>query len=81
MAANKGGRRINITGTAGKTYNMDAITSSNTRVDASKPMASYIKLYNPLSKDPSIKSVIPEDVKIGYMWIARKDTNLFGQED
>jgi len=69
-------RTINIVGKEGRTYDMDKISESNTRSDSSKPFVAHIKLYNPLSKDKAIKSVIPEGVKIGSIWIARRDTSI-----
>jgi hypothetical protein len=56
---------INIIGKEGKSYDIDKIAENNTRSDSSKPFVAHIKLYNPLSADKVIKSVIPEDVKIG----------------
>jgi len=58
-------RSINITGTEGRSYDLNKIAESNTRNDSSKPFVLHIKLYNPLSADAAIKSVIPADVKIG----------------
>ena len=69
-------RTINIVGKEGTTYDMDKIAESNTRSDSSKPFVAHIKLYNPLSKDAAIKSVVPSDVKIGSIWIARRDTSI-----
>ena len=69
-------RSINIVGTEGRSYDMDKITESNTRNDSSKPFVLHIKLYNPLSADAAIKSVIPTDVKIGSIWVARKDSSI-----
>jgi len=58
-------RSINITSKDGRAYDIGKIAESNTRSDSSKPFVAHIKLYNPLSKDSAIKSVIPEGVKIG----------------
>ena len=69
-------RTINIVGKDGKSYDIDKIAETNTRNDSSKPFVLHIKLYNPLSKDKAIKSVVPEDVKIGSIWIARRDTSV-----
>ena len=69
-------RQINIEGKDDRIYDLDAIATNNTRNDSSKPFVAYIKLYNPLSKNKAIKSVIPEDVKIGSMWIARRDNSI-----
>lgn len=74
------GRRINIQGSDGKEYNLDQIAESNTRSDSTKPFVSYIKLYNPLSKNKAIKTVVPEDLKYGSIWIARRDDSI-GTED
>lgn len=69
-------RSINIKAKDGREYDMDAIAESNARTDSSKPFVAHIKLYNPLSKNKAMKSVIPEDVKIGSIWIARRDTTI-----
>lgn len=69
-------RTINIVGKEGKTYDMEKIAESNTRSDSSKPFVSHIKLYNPLSSDKAIKSVVPAGVKIGSIWIARLDPTI-----
>jgi hypothetical protein len=58
-------RSISIVAKEGKIYDIDKMSESNTRSDSSKPFVLHIKLYNPLSKNKAIKSVIPEDVKIG----------------
>lgn len=85
MSTNNNPRRIRITGADGSSvdlhvkkdvYDMDAIADSDTRTDSSKPFVAHIKLYNPSSTDKKIKSVLPEDLKIGSMWIARRDNNL-----
>lgn len=76
MSTSKSVRSINITGTEGKSYNLDEIINSNNRNDSSKPFVLHIKQYNPLSKDKDIKSVIPKDVKIGSMWIARQNKTI-----
>lgn len=74
-------RRINIQGKKNKIYDLDKIGTSNTRNDETKPFVIYIKRYNPTSKIDSIKSPIPADVKIGSMWLARKDISLVFESD
>ena len=69
-------RRINITGKSGKVYDLDQIANTNTREDSDRPFVLHIKKYNPKSKDKALRSVIPDDVKIGSVWIARRDDNL-----
>lgn len=79
-------RKIKLTGADGSStvelhaekpgYDLDAIADSDTRTDSSKPFVAHIKLYNPSSTDKDIKSVVPLDLKIGSMWIARRDNNL-----
>lgn len=73
-------RTINIIAKQSKSYDLDKIAESNTRSDSSKPFVAHIKLYNPLSKNSIIKSVVPEGIKIGAIWIARRDTSI-GNED
>jgi hypothetical protein len=58
-------RTINIIAKQSKSYDLDKIAESNTRSDSSKPFVAHIKLYNPLSKNSIIKSVVPEGIKIG----------------
>jgi len=69
-------RTIKLIGKQSRTYDMDKMAESNTRSDSSKPFVAHIKLYNPLSKNAAIKSVIPEGIKIGSIWIARRDTTI-----
>ena len=83
---NNGPRRIKLTSADGNKsvelqvkkaiYDLDAIADEDTRTDSSKPFVAHIKEYNPSSTDKNIKSVVPLDLKIGSMWIARRNNNL-----
>lgn len=74
--ATKPVRSINIVGKEGRSYDLDKIAENNTRSDSTKPFVAHIKLYNPLSKDKAIKSVVPAGAKIGSIWIARPDRTI-----
>lgn len=78
-------RKIKLTGADGSTvdlhvkkpgYDLDAIADSDTRTDSSKPFVAHIRSYNPNSTIKENRSVLPADLKIGSMWIARRDNNL-----
>lgn len=85
MSNNNRPRQIRLTGADGESvelrakkpgYDLDAIADSDTRTDSNKPFVAHIRSYNPNSTIKENRSVLPADLKIGSMWIARRDNTL-----
>lgn len=63
-------RTINLKGTNGKTYNLDEISTENTRTDSSKELVVEVWYWNPNLKN-SHKSPNPPNPEIGRIWLSQ----------
>lgn len=62
--------KINITGTTGKTYDLDKLQSNNGRASSEEELLVQIWNWNPNLKEP-YNSPNPPDLKIGQIWMSK----------
>lgn len=65
----------NIIGTAGVTYDLDEIESNN-RLNSEKSLVVQVWRYNPKSKDSLKKSPNPPNLKVGQIWLSKRDETI-----
>ena len=82
-------KHINLKGTAGETYNLEELKTSNTRTDSSKDLIVQIWYWNPngilsykddLTKYEEHKLPNPPRPKLGQIWISRWVKEDFKEE-
>lgn len=70
-------KSINLTGTAGKTYNLEEIASQNTRNDSSQELILQIWYWCPdLPESNPHSKPNPPDLEIGQIWMSKKITKV-----
>jgi hypothetical protein len=63
---------LNLTGTPGKTYDLDAIEAES-RVNVTKPLLVQVHMYNPeLPTGHPNKSPNPATLQVGQIWLSKK---------
>ena len=67
--------KVTISGTNGKTYNMDEITKNDTRTDGSSPLTVQIWYWSPDSLDIDHKNPDPPNLVIGQIWLSKLVTD------
>ncbi len=67
--------KVTISGTNGKSYNLDEITKSNTRTDGSAPLTVQIWYWNSEALDVDHRNPDPPNPVIGQIWLSRLVTD------
>ena len=67
--------KITISGTAGKTYNLEEISKKDIRTDASSPLSVQIWYYSEYSVDEDHKKPNPPNPEIGQIWLSKLVTD------
>jgi len=68
-------KSLNLTGTSNKTYDLDNIEAEN-RTNDSRDLVVQIHEYNPESSDPNKRSPNPKNLKIGQIWLSKRNRNI-----
>ena len=69
-------KSLNLTGTTNVNYDLDAI-EQETRLNAERPLVVQVHKYNPNSALSELnKKPNPSNLKIGQMWLSKKDSSL-----
>lgn len=69
-------KSLNLTGTAGQTYDLDQI-EQETRLNGERPLVIQVHRYNPASPlSEENKNPNPSNLKLGQMWLSKKDSTL-----
>ena len=63
-------RNINLTGTSGKEYDLDKLSTEGTRDDSNSELIVQIWKWNPNAKDDH-KYPNPPDPKLGQIWLSK----------
>lgn len=75
-------RSINITGSAGKSYNLDNIATKDTRQSSDEKLLVQIWYWNPnLPEGNPHKNPNPEKPVIGQMWLSKLITEESNPEE
>ena len=75
-------RSINLTGTASKTYNLDTISTQDTRKSSDEELLVQIWYWNPdLPEGNPHKNPNPEKPVIGQMWLSKLVTKEANPEE
>lgn len=65
-------KTINLTGTNGKTYNLDEIQNTNTRLDSESSLVVQIWKWNPtLPEENPHSKPNPDNLVLGQMWLSK----------
>ena len=67
--------KVTISGTTGKTYNLDTITKENTRTDSSSALTVQIWYWSPESLDIDHQNPDPPNLVIGQIWLSKLVTD------
>ena len=67
-------KSLNLTGTAGETYDLDAI-EAETRLNAAKPLVVQVHKYN-LQSTNGKTNPNPSNLQLGQMWLSKKDPTV-----
>lgn len=82
-------KSINITGSAGKSYDLEQISTTNTRTDSSEELVVQIWYWNPngidsykedTDKYESHKKPNPPEPVIGQIWLSKHVPTTFKEE-
>lgn len=82
-------KSINITGTQGTTYDLDKISTENTRVDSTSELIVQIWYWNPNGIDSykddqekyeQHKKPNPPNVQLGQIWLSKHVPTTFKEE-
>ena len=65
-------KRINLTGTAGKDYNLDELKNTNTRGSSSEALTVQVWEWNPaLPENNPHSKPNPENLVVGQIWLSK----------
>ena len=65
-------KSIDLTGTSGKTYDLEQISSENTRLDSSMQLLVEVWEWNPDAANEDHRKPNPPSPAVGRIWLSKK---------